>query len=50
MKGALEVVAAIVGVLVIAAVYGFVAIVRLREKVSTMEEWIRQAERRNGTR
>jgi hypothetical protein len=32
----------------IGAVFGLIQIVKVRERVATIEEWIRQQERRNG--
>jgi hypothetical protein len=42
-----EIVAASTSALVVATVYLAVTLARMRERISRLEEWVRQSERRN---
>jgi len=48
--GPVEVIGAAIGFAVLIALHNTVTIIQLRERVSRLEEWIRQQERRNGER
>jgi len=45
-----EAIGSVIGVVGVLAVYSLIQSVSLRERVSKLEEWVRQSERRNGGR